>query len=48
MNEKNKLERKENEQENSQDVLNQDVQQTEEQEDIHFEHFDWTYNDSCC
>lgn len=30
-------------------ILEQYSKQTEDQEDVHFEHYDWTYNDgSCC
>ena len=29
-------------------VLEQYEAQTENSEDIHFEHYDWTYNDSSC
>ena len=30
------------------DVLNEYASQTREEEDVHFEHVDWTYNDSSC
>ena len=33
---------------NSQNVLEQYAAQTENDSDIHFEHYDWTYNDSSC
>jgi hypothetical protein len=32
----------------SQDVVADYLAQTEKDEDIHFEHYDWTYNDSSC
>ncbi len=30
------------------EILEQYISQTEDDEDIHFEHYDWTYNDSGC
>ena len=33
---------------NPKDILDQYVAQTAEDEDVHFEHYDWTYNDSSC
>jgi hypothetical protein len=30
------------------DVLNEYAAQTGADEDVHFEHVDWTYNDSSC
>lgn len=32
----------------SQDVVADYLAQTASDEDIHFEHYDWTYNDSSC
>jgi hypothetical protein len=29
-------------------ILEQYIEQTEDDEDIHFDHYDWTYNDSSC
>ena len=41
-----------NEQKNEQikknDVLLEYTKQTAEDEDVNFEHYDWTYNDSSC
>ena len=29
-------------------ILEEYVAQTESDDDIHFDHYDWTYNDSSC
>ena len=31
-----------------QQILDQYASQTADQEDVHFEHYDWTYHDSSC
>ena len=33
---------------NAQELIEQYTAQTENNDDIHFEHYDWTYNDSSC
>ena len=38
----------EQEKESAKKLLEQYTAQTEDGEDIHFEHYDWTYNDSSC
>ena len=35
-------------QQKAEEILRQYTEQTESDEDIHFEHYDWTYNDSSC
>ena len=43
-----KNEQKKNEEIKMNDVLLEYTKQTTEDEDVHFEHYDWTYNDSSC
>lgn len=37
-----------NEIKKEENILEQYIEQTEADEDIHFDHYDWTYNDSSC
>lgn len=39
---------KEVEKKETENILDQYAKQTQDQDDIHFEHYDWTYNDSSC
>ena len=43
-----KNEQKKNAETKMNDVLLEYTKQTAEDEDVHFEHYDWTYNDSSC
>ncbi len=47
---KEPTEKKLQQEEEAQDLLSEYKAQTEEDDDIHFEHYDWSYNDGsgCC